>query len=259
MDTSPWGELSPAASAVSPGGRGKPCCLKKTHPNPHPGKFPLWAEEAAGLYSTQSSLCLAPPPATALVTGDSSKPTTAAGHSLWQRQIDLFWPNFLPISSFLKGSSTLTEDLQAPSREGSSGCEHFSCHGTGELCQPRQDGGLAASCRGQALQRSQSHRAGGERAFICLRESLKNQEVLKAAAFPSVHNACAVSANCSHKNIIPQLQQGQVKQRWCPGLLAISQCFSQLTARWEPAQLCLLRFLLCTFMLVSAQQEALVK
>ena len=43
----------------------------------------------------------------------------------------------------------------------------------------------------------------GEGAFICPGESLKNQEVLKAAAFPATHDACAVSADCGHKNIIP--------------------------------------------------------
>lgn len=130
------GGLSPAASAASPGGRGKPCCLEKTHPDAHPGKFSVWAREAAGLCSTLSSLHLAPPPATAPVMGDPSKPTGAAEYSLWQRQIGLLWPNFLPIPQEKRGSSALTE---APGRERSSGCDHLACHGTGELCQPRHN------------------------------------------------------------------------------------------------------------------------
>lgn len=147
------GGLSPAASAASPGGREKPCCLEKTRPDPHPGKLLPWAAEAAGLRSTLSLLHLAPPPATASVMGDPSKPTAAAEYSLWQRQIGLFWPNFLPIPQEKRGLSALTEELEAPGGEGSSGCAHLTCHCTGELCQPHQNRGPAASRRGQPLRR----------------------------------------------------------------------------------------------------------
>lgn len=153
--------------------------------------------------------------------GYPSKPTRAAEYSLWQRQIGLFWPNFLQIPHEKRRLSTVTEDLKAPGGE-SSGCEHLCCHGAGELCQPRQDGGSAASRRGQLGSEQQGR---GEGAFIRPRESLKNQEVLKAAAFPAMHDACAVPATRSHKNIILRPQRGRVKRRWRPGLLTVSNAF----------------------------------
>lgn len=197
-DAGPRGALSPAASAASPGGRGKPCCLEKTHPDPHPGKFSLWAGEAAGLCSTLSSLHLAPPPATAPVTRDPSKPSGAAEYSLWQRQIGLFWPNFLPVPQEKRGSRALTKELEAPGRERSSECKHLACHSTEELCQ-------RTSCisLGTAPAEDLEQQGRGEGAFICPGKSLKNQEVLKAAAFPAMHDTCAVSADGSPKNIIP--------------------------------------------------------
>lgn len=79
-----------------------------------------------GLCSPQSSLHLGPPPETAPVTEDSSKPTRAAEHSLWQRRTGLFWPHFLWIPQEKKGFSALTEELQEPGGDGSSGCEHLT-------------------------------------------------------------------------------------------------------------------------------------
>lgn len=134
------GGLFPAAL---PGGRGKSCCSEKTRPDRPPGKVALWAREAVGLCSTQSSLHLTPPPAP--VMGDPSKSTGAAEYSLWQRQIALFWPNFLPS----KKATECSEDLETAGREASSGCEHLTCRGMGELCPPCWDGGTAASGRGQ--------------------------------------------------------------------------------------------------------------
>lgn len=57
--------------------------------------------------------------------------------------------------------------------------------------------------QGTAPAEESEQQGRGEGAFICPRESLKNQEVLKAAALPAMHDACAVPATRSHKNIIP--------------------------------------------------------
>lgn len=79
----PQGGLSPAASAASPGGRGKPC-----HRDPHPGKFPPWAGDAVELHSTTLHLHQ-------LQSQETQANLLGQQYiSLWQRQIGLFWPNF---------------------------------------------------------------------------------------------------------------------------------------------------------------------
>ena len=200
MDAGRWGGTSPAASAASPGGRGRPCCLEKACPDHHPGKFSPWARKAAGLCNTLSSLRLPPPPATAPVTGHPSKSTGAGELSLWQRQIGLFWPSFLPVPQGKRGLSALTEELEAPSGEARSGCEHLACHGRGAV--PAQSGWrTGCTSQGTAPAEELEQQGRGEGAFICPGESLKNQEVLNAA--PAAHHACVGSADRGHKNIIP--------------------------------------------------------
>lgn len=68
--------------------------------------------------------------------------------------------------------------------------------------------------QGTAPAEESEQQGKGEGGCICpgesLKKKIKNQEVLKAAAFPAMHNARAVSADRNHKNIIPQAQQGRV-------------------------------------------------